>query len=139
MSSDHKSLTLCGLWPTPRHLIAVIVDETGHPHPPLTVAHTEAARTALVQWLADQHLHALVLTDDLDSHPLVELATNAGLRVWIAPRKLLDAIRAVARLNKRPHRYTAALLARWPTSCVLRPHLRHVEKPHPHPDQLQLL
>ena len=33
----------------------------------------------------------------------------------------------------------AALLARWPTSSALRPHLRYVEKPHSHPDQLQLL
>ena len=73
------NIARCGVWPTPKHLIAVLVDENGNAHPPLCVARSDAARTALIHWLADHQYQGLVLTDDLICDPLVEGAIDARL------------------------------------------------------------
>lgn len=131
--------TRCGVWPTPKHLIAVLVEENANPHPPLCVARSHAARTALIHWLADQHYQGLVLPDDLICDPLVDGAIDARLALWIAPRVSLDGIRTIAGLTQRPAKYTAALLARWPTAPALQTYLRHLQSPRPPPHQLPLL
>lgn len=133
------NIARCGVWPTPKHLIAVLVDENGNAHPPLCVARSDAARTALIHWLAGQQYQGLVLPDDLICDPLVEGAIDARLAVWIAPRVLLDGIRIIAGLTRRPAKYTAALLARWPTAPALRAYLRHLQSPRRVPNQLRLL
>ena len=117
---------LCGLWPTPKRFIAVIL-ERDNPRPPIALAQTHAARVGLVQWLADQPMTGLVLTDAMACDPIV------------APATLLEAIRTATGFTNRPAKYTAALLARWPNIPALRPYLRQLTALTPEPNQLRLL
>jgi hypothetical protein len=129
---------LCGLWPTPRRFVAVILDH-GHPTPPIALAQTPAARAGLVQWLADRHLTGLALSDAMACDPIVTLALDAQLTVWLVPATLLEAIRTATGFTQRPAKYTAALLARWPSTPALRPYLRRLTDSTPEPNQLCLL
>ena len=52
---------------------------------------------------------------------------------------LLEAIRTATGFTQRPAKYTAALLARWPSIPALRPYLRHLATQKPEPKQLCLL
>lgn len=130
-------MSVCGLWSTPKRWIAVIVDDTGHPRPPITVAQTPEACAGLLAWLATTAIDALVLSDR--SAAIIELARAASLHVQIAPQELLDAIRRAAGVTQRPHRHTATLLARWYLSPALRPYLREIPAPCHHPAQIPLL
>ena len=130
--------SLCGLWPTPKRFIAVIL-ERDHPRPPIALAQTHAARVGLVQWLADQPMTGLVLTDAMACDPIVALTLEAQLTVWLAPTTLLEAIRTATGFTNRPAKYTAALLARWPNIPALRPYLRQLTALTPEPNQLRLL
>jgi len=128
---------VAGVWPAPRRLFAVILDDRGRPPAPVTAARTAEAASALFAWL-DQTVDALVLSD---AHgPLIELARTAQLPLELAPHELLEAIRAVAGFRHRPQRDTAALLARWSLTPALRRYLRpSVAAPARHRDQLPLL
>jgi hypothetical protein len=130
---------LCGLWPTAKCLVAVIIDEAGTPRAPLSVARTPEARAGFVHWLATSGLQGLVIAESMTSEPLIELAVEAQLPVWIAPAALVDAIRGATGLTKRSPKYTATLLARWPRTPALRPYLRHIAPPNHHPHQFGLL
>lgn len=132
--------TLCGLWPGPRRATAVLFDPAGKLRPPLSLANTEPARSALLAWLAEQGA-ALVIPDIPLAQPFLHQLSRAGhppLPVWLAPRDLLEAIRLATGLTTRAPKHTAALLARWPTSKALRPFLRRFSASR-HPDQLPLL
>ncbi len=134
------SPTLCGLWPGPRRATAVLFDLGGQLHPPLSLANTDPARSALLVWLAEKPA-SLVIPDTRLAQPFLNQLTQAGhpaLTVWLAPRDLVEAIRLVTGLTTRAPKHTAALLARWPTSHVLRPFLRRLTAT-PRPDQLLLL
>jgi hypothetical protein len=101
------------------------------------LANTTLARTTLLDWLAQQNAH-LVIPDTLLAAPCYDQATPIPLVVWIAPGPLLEAIRLAAGLTTRPHKHTAALLARWPTVPALRPFLRRFSESRA-TDQLSLL
>jgi len=134
------SATLCGLWPGPRRATAVLFDPAGKLRPPLSLANTEPARTALLAWLAEQPA-ALVIPDNRLAQPFLNPLSRAGptpLAVWLAPSDLLEAIRLATGLTTRAPKHTAALLARWPTCHALRPFLRRFCAAR-HPDQLPLL
>ena len=134
------SPTLCGLWPGPRRATAVLLDPGGTLQPPLSLANTEPARSALLAWLAEQPA-SLVIPDTRLAQPFLNQLSRADqppLAVWLAPRDLLEAIRLATGLTTRAPKHTAALLARWPTSIALRPFLRRLTA-SPHPDQLPLL
>ena len=134
------SPTCCGVWPGPRRATAVLFDPAGTRQPPLSLANTDPARSALLTWLADKPA-SLVIPDTRLAQPFLNQLTRAGhppLAVWLAPRDLLEAIRLATGLTTRAPKHTAALLARWPTSNALRPFLRRLIA-SPHPDQLLLL
>jgi hypothetical protein len=130
-------MSVCGLWWTRKRLIAVIVDDAGRPCAPITAAPTRDACAGLLAWLATTAIDALVLSDH--SGPIIELARTAKLHIHLAPHHLLTAIRSAAGLIQRPHRHTAALLARWYLSPGLRPHLYKIAAPDHHPNQIPLL
>ncbi len=105
---------LCGLWPTPKRFIAVIL-ERDNPRPPIALAQTHAARVGLVQWLADQPMTGLVLTDAMACDPIVALALEAPLTVWLAPTNLLEAIRTATGFTNRPAKYNPPCSRAGPT------------------------
>jgi len=118
----------CGLWRTPRRLVAVVLDEDGRPRPPLSVALTDDARWGLLVWLQSRGCHDVVLTDALArGDPIGRIAVTLGVRLWVAPASVVEGVRQATELSRRPPKYTAALLARWPSAPALRAYLRAVE------------
>lgn len=103
----------------------------------LSLANTAPAHTTLLDWLAQHNAH-LVIPDTLLAAPCLNQASPIPVAVWIAPSPLLEAIRLAAGLTTRPHKHTAALLARWPTAPALRPFLRRLTASS-HAHQLALL
>jgi len=129
--------TLCGVWSGPRRATAVFLDPLTKLQLPLSLANTEQAHGALLAWLAKHNAH-LVIPDTLLAQPFLNQASLMPLTVWIAPSALLEAIRLTTGLTTRAPKYTAALLAQWPTAPALRPFLRRLTASH-HPEQLALL
>lgn len=116
----------CGVWSTPRRLIAVLERSGTVVGTPAAIAKTREARWGFVTWLSATGAGAIVLTDELSGDGLIPLSLEAGLHVWLAPLQLVEGVRVAAALSRRPPRYTAALLARWPACPGLRPYLRQV-------------
>ena len=116
---------VCGLWPTPRRLVAV-VEREGRMGNAASIMRTTEARWGFVVWLSASGVGTMVTTDALAADSLLGIAREEGLHVWLAPAGLVDAVRAAAALTRRAPRHTAALLARWPAQSVLRQHLRHL-------------
>ena len=125
-------MTTCGLWPGRSQLVVVVADDDGKAGPPLLVARTDDARWGLLEHLdATQGLDCeLVVPEDLlKSDSIANLALRRGLAVWIAPQRLVEAIRVVAGLATGPPRRSAAMLARLPLSFALRAQLRRLVGP----------
>ncbi len=123
----------CGLWPSPRGLVAVLPGPRDRPRPPITVARTDEARWGLVHLLAAGGIE-LVLTDALARRdPIADLALHHGVPVWLAPSALAGALcRAAAVASPKA---SAALLSRLPAIPHLRAQLRRLVPPL---DDLQL-
>lgn len=115
----------CGLWRTPRRLLAVVLDEHGRSRPPISIARTDNARWGLLLWLQSKGHRDLVLTDALArGDPIGRMALAQGVRVWLVPTPVVEDVRQATELTTRPAKYTAALLARWPGAPALRSYLR---------------
>jgi hypothetical protein len=122
-------MSCCGLWPTPRRLVAVVLDAEDAPCETLTVARSEDGRGALGLWLHPRADH-VVLTDELArAAPWALWARALGLQVWVAPAVMVHSVRQVAALADRSAKHSAALLARWPRAPALRPYLRIMSIP----------
>lgn len=120
-----------GLWPTPRHLLVVILDAHGKPRFPIRVAHSPYAWQALFRHLAGTTDPAVVVSDNfLHQAPLARLARDHQVRLWIAPHSLVHAIRKAAGLSASPPKNSAALLARLPMIPALRQHLKCLDLTH---------
>lgn len=130
-------MSACGLWPNRTGFIAVIVDDRGQAGPPIRVAPTREAATALLSWLHALTIDAVVLGER--NQPLLDIARALGLSVQIAPHGLLEAIRNVTGLDRRCARETATLLARWHRTAGLREYLRQPPAATPHTRQIPLL
>jgi hypothetical protein len=115
----------CGVWRTPRRLVAVVVNGDGAEESPITVPLTEDARWGFAVWLQSQGVADLVTSDELArSDPIADTVLRHGIRVWLAPTGIVDGVRLVAGLTTRSARYTATLLARWRSAPTLRLYLR---------------
>lgn len=115
----------CGLWRTPRRLLAVVLDDRGHSRPPISIALTDDARWGLLIWLQSKGHREVVLTDALArGDPIGRMALTLGLRLWVVPAPVVQGVRQAADLTRRAPKHTAALLARWPGVPALRPYLR---------------
>ncbi len=136
-AASGSALPVCGLWPGSRGATAVLFEPASGRQQALSLANTALARSTLLDWLVPQNAH-LVIPDTLLAALCCDQATPIPVVVWIAPSPLLEAIRLAAGLTTRPHKHTAALLARWPTVPALRPFLRRLTTARP-TDQLSLL
>ena len=131
-------MNACGLWPGARRLYAVIVDDDGQlRRRPICADQTREACESLLAWLALSDITTVVLSDR--SHLLIAHARAACLNLELVPHPLLEAVRRVAGLDHRSPRYTAALLARWHLTPLLRAHLRHSHITEQSASQLPLL
>jgi hypothetical protein len=119
-------MSACGVWRTPRRLVAVVVNGDGaEASAPVTVPLTEDARWGFAVWLQSKGVVDVVTSDELArSDPIAETALRHGIHVWLAPAAIVEGVRQIAGLTQRPARYTAALLARWRSAPTLRPYLR---------------
>jgi hypothetical protein len=117
-------VSCCGLWNTPRRLVAVVVDRNGVPAPPISVPRTDDARWAFVASLPTVSF-GLVLTDSLArDDTIARIAVRHGVRVWTAPASVVEGVRYLVGLAGRHPKISAAMLARWPSVPVLRGYLR---------------
>jgi len=116
----------CGLWPRPRGLVAVLIDDAGHTRS-ITVAPTDDARWGLAQRLAATGADLVVDVALLEADPVAALALRAGVTVWIAGPPLVAALRCAAGVVHRGARPSAALLARLPAIPWLRSQLRRLD------------
>lgn len=113
-----------------RHLVAVAVDDDGQPGPALRAARTDEACWALLAYLeaADGLDFELVLPERLArSTPVVRIALERGVAVWLVPDALVDALCVVGRLGFGPPRRTAAALARLPLTRIFRTQLSRLD------------
>lgn len=129
-------MSTCGLWRTPRRLLAVVLDERGRSRPPVTAPMTDDARWGLLTWMQSQGCEDVVLTDQLArADPIARMALTLGVRFWVVPLPVVEGVRQLTELTGRAPKYTAALLARWLNAPALRSYLRLVE---PNLDERQL-
>jgi hypothetical protein len=123
----------CGIMPTSKRLVAVVLDDAGRARKPIHAASSKAAAEALVEYLVEEIHAEIVLVEILATEP-IGLASAATGRLWIAPTNLVETVRRAAALSPRR---TAAMLARLPRDPALRSQLRR--KAAPDPKQLALL
>jgi hypothetical protein len=121
-------MTACGVWPTPRGLVAVLVDGTGRACS-CSVASSDDARVGLALWLVAAGADLVVDEEFLDADPMAHVARRAGVTVWIAAPPLVAALRHAAGIAHRGPRPSAAMLARLPAIPWLRSLLRRLEPP----------
>lgn len=118
-------MSCCGIWRTPRRLVAVVVDDHGKARAPIAVALTDDARWGLLVWLHAKGVSELVVTDELaSSDTVVAMAMTLGICPWLAPAQVVEGIRRATGLTDRPAKFSAAMLARWRAISALRPYLR---------------
>lgn len=121
-----------GLWPTPRHLVAVGLDERGRAARPLVAMRTALARRAMLDFLASLPVVDLVLAEtlldaDLTPESFADVLQAHDGTVWIAPAALAEAICVAAGQRASPGKL-AAVLARLPAIPRLRRELRRLTR-----------
>jgi hypothetical protein len=121
-------MTACGVWPTQRGLVAVLIDSNDRSRS-FSVASTDDARWGLSQRLAAVGADLVIDEALLEADRIAEVAHRAGVTVWIAGPPLVASLRAAAGLVRRGARPSAALLARLPDIPWLRSLLRQLEPP----------
>ena len=114
-------MTTCGVWPSSRGLVAVLLDANRRPAlRALVPEDSREARWGLVQRLLA--VGADLVVDDvlLPADALPFIALRAGVTVWVASAPLVPSLRLAAAITRGPPRSTAALLARLPSIPWLR-------------------
>ena len=112
-------MTACGVWPSSRGLVAVLIDPGGRARS-FSVADTDAARWGLSQRLAAVGADLVLDEALLEPNRIGAVARRAGVTVWIAGSPTVDALRCAAGITRRGARPSAALLARLPAVPWLR-------------------
>jgi hypothetical protein len=124
-------MTACGVWPTSRGLVAVLIDSAGRARS-FSVADSDDARWGLSQRLAAVGADLVLDQALLESNRIADVARRAGLTVWIAGPPLAQSLRSAAGITHRGARPSAALLARLPAIPWLRSLLRRLEQTDDH-------
>ena len=127
-------MTACGVWPVPRGLVAVLIDDGGRARS-CSVASTDDARSGLALWLAAAGADLVVDEALLQADPIAVAARRAGVTVWVAGPPLVEALRHAAGITHRGARPSATMLARLPSVPWLRSLLRRLG---PHDDERQI-
>lgn len=101
----------CGLWQTPRRIVAVIL-ENGRACRTISLFPTRLALDTFAVWLAESDTH-LVAAADLPCLPLVrDAAMAAAVELVVAPAVLVAALREVAGMHNARPAASAALVGR---------------------------
>lgn len=128
--------THCGLWLNRRRLIAVVVDQDGRASPALcAAADTDESKWNLLLHIDQIHgldYHLIASEELVRSDPIIcQLALIRGVGLWVAPRRLIHAVRAAAGFHSGPQARVAAMIARLPLVPGFRGHLRLLYPPPP--------
>jgi hypothetical protein len=121
-------MTACGVWPTSRGLVAVVIDSAGRARS-FSVADTDDARWGLSQRLAAVGADLVLDEALLESNRIASVALRAHITVWVAGPPLIQSLRCAAGLTRKGARPSAALLARLPAIPWLRSLLHRLEPP----------
>lgn len=117
---------VCGVWPTQRRLVAVVV-KGGVAGQPLVVPRTDDGRWSLLQQLsAEPGLELTLPAHLLRGDPLAAFGMRAGVVLWAVPASLVEALQLAAGAALASPRAAAAMLARLPGIPALRPQLRRL-------------
>jgi hypothetical protein len=122
-------MAACGFWLSTHRLMAIVVDDDARPAPTLRVAMNDDERWAMLAYLDAVHGLdcSLLLTEHLlKADSICRLALARGLRLWLAPRPLVEAIRDAAHLNTGSR--VAAMIAKLAIVPALRGHLRRIDR-----------
>lgn len=131
-------MSSCGLCLSRKRLVAVLVDEEGRAAPPLVAINTDDALWGLLEQLDGLHGldYQLVIPEALlKLESLARFARERGLGPWVAPQRLVDAVRDAAGLARGPPARLAAMVARLILVPGFRAHLHRLEY---HQDRRQL-
>lgn len=124
-------MTSCGVWLSRQRLVAVVVDDEGRASPAIFATPDDEGRWALLEHVDAVHGldWELVLPEDLlKSDTISRLALEHGHRVWVAPQRLVQAMRHAAGLATGPPARVAAMVARLVIVPGFRSYLRRVER-----------
>lgn len=124
-----------GVWLAHRTWVAVVQSEDCC-LAPIRAPDTRAGIHQLLDYLAALEIDTLVVTD-AHKH-LLACALDMPCSIQLAPRALLNGIRAATQLDRAPAKQTARLLARWPLTAPLCLLLQQYRAPVTQPDQLRL-
>lgn len=128
-------MNVCGVWQGIQCLVAAIANDDGTLRPPITVRATPNNTGYLLDYLVTAGIDTLILAER--SHSLITQALARQFRVRLVPNDLLEGIRLATAIHRRPPRYTASLLARWPFTSA-RSYLREFLPTPPQKTQLPL-
>jgi hypothetical protein len=120
-------MAACGLWPSQRRVLGVVVDEDGRVAAPLVALDDDDRWELLGRLDAEHGLDCeLVFPESmLRSDVICRYAVERRHVTLVAPNQLVEAIRRAAGLDRAPR--TAAMIARLALVPALRHHLRRVE------------
>lgn len=117
-------MATCGLWPTKRGVVAIVVDDVGIAAGPARTA----AQTAEACWALLEHVEAhhgldcrFVITDGALAANMrfAHLAARRGSHVLVVSSALVDGLRVLAGATRAPPKRLALLLARLPLCAPL--------------------
>lgn len=118
----------CGLWLTPRRLVAAMRPADATAQPRWQLARTDDGRHLLVDLVVACGAELVVAADQARGDAVVDLARHRGVMLWLVPAELALAARVGAGMQASPRRL-AGILALLPALPQLRPHLRRLTPP----------
>ncbi len=120
-------MTTCGIWPTSRCLLAVVIDDDGRlAENPRKACYSDDARWALLNHIEAQHGLdcAFVVTRSFARmDPIAQLASRRGARVIVVADQFVHDLCVLIAPTAVSARQLALLLARLPICPIARPQL----------------
>lgn len=118
----------CGLWLTPRRLVAAMQPAGAVAEPLWQLARSDDGRHLLVDAIVQCGAELVIAADQARRDAVVGLARKRGVTLWLVPAELVLAMRISAGVHSSPKRL-AAIVAQLPTWPPLRPQLRRLTPP----------
>lgn len=122
-------MTSCGLVLSRRRLLAVAVDDNGRAAPALAADLDDDGRWGLLARIDTLHgldCELVIPEDVLRADRIGQLAIEQEMNVWVAPVRLVEAIRDAAGFATGPPARLAATIARLVLVPGFRGHLRRL-------------
>jgi hypothetical protein len=115
----------CGLWLTPRRLVAVMRPADAVAESLWQLARSDDGRHLLVDAIVQCGAELVIAADQARRDAVVGLARKRGVTLWLVPTEIAFAARVGAGMQSSPKRL-AGIVAQLPTWPPLRPQLRRL-------------